>query len=92
MNKRVERTNCDRKKRRHPGPAVKDLLSAQDKDMANLETEEQVCAAVLATDMAKVYEEIGRPDSMAGRVRAHADRRHSASIGVPRNLAKLGTN
>jgi hypothetical protein len=80
MDKRVERTNCDRKKRRNPGPAVTEFLSAQNKDMANLETAEQVCAAVLATDMARIREEIARPDSIGRLVDYEQDLMQTGGI------------
>ena len=64
MDHPVERMICDRKKRRNPGRAVTKFLSSQKKDMANLETAEQVCAAVLATNMAKVRKELAKPNNI----------------------------
>ena len=64
MNHRIERRNCHMKKRRNPGNAMSDFLVSQNKDISNLVTAEQVCAAYLATNTAAVNEELARPHSM----------------------------
>mmetsp|Transcript_5466 Transcript_5466/g.8999 ORF Transcript_5466/g.8999 Transcript_5466/m.8999 type:complete len:388 (-) Transcript_5466:28-1191(-) len=60
MNSKVERRICGTKNRRNPGKAMASYLVSKEKSVATLETDEQVCAAFLATNMATVVEEIGR--------------------------------
>lgn len=64
MNHRIDRRNCDVKKRRNPGPHMSDFLMSLEKSINDLETAEQVCAAFLATNRATVREELDRPDSL----------------------------
>jgi hypothetical protein len=64
MNHKIERRNCDIKKRRNPGPHMSDFLLSMEKSIDNLETPEQVCAAFLASNMATVREELDRPESL----------------------------
>jgi hypothetical protein len=73
MNHRIERRICGEKKRRNPGAAMSDFLLSQDKDIAKLETAEQVCAAFLATNMATVNEELDRPDNIGRLVEYDQD-------------------
>ena len=45
MNHRIEHRICGEKKRRNPIAVMSNFLLSQDKDIAELETAEQVCAA-----------------------------------------------
>ena len=59
---------------------MSDFLLSQNKDIADLETAEQVCAAFLATNMAMVNEELARPDSIGRLVEYGQDLTSSAGI------------
>lgn len=60
MNSKTHRRICGTKKRRNPGMAMSNYLESQNKKMTALETEEQVCAAFLATNMAAAVDELAK--------------------------------
>jgi hypothetical protein len=66
---------------------MSDFLLSQNKDIADLETAEQVCAAFLATNMATVDEELTRPASI-GRV-VEYDQDLMSSEGIQKVLEHL---
>lgn len=72
MNSRVDRRTCAHKKRRNPGAAMANYLLSKEKSVSNLETDEQVCAAFLATNMAVVQQELA-VDNNAGRLVEYED-------------------
>lgn len=72
MNSPTERRMCAHKKRRNPGAAMTDFLKSQEKSVATLETDEQVCAAFLATNMATVQRELALHDT-SGRLVEYSD-------------------
>lgn len=72
MNSRVDRRTCAHKKRRNPGAAMTNFLLSKEKSVSNLETDEQVCAAFLATNMAVIQEALAIDDT-AGRLVDYED-------------------
>lgn len=72
MNHRVyRRKHCSTKKRRNPGRAMVDFLESQSKSVTGLETDEQVCAAELATHRAAVTQELNDNTPMGRLVEYH---------------------
>jgi hypothetical protein len=72
MNSRIDRRSCAHKKRRNPGAAMANFLISKEKNVSNLETDEQVCAAFMATNMAVVQQELALDDTV-GRLVDYED-------------------
>jgi hypothetical protein len=67
MDSKTDRRNCGTKKRRNPGAAVTNFLLAKGKNVNALETDEQACAAFMATNMEAVVNELSNNDD-SGRI------------------------